>query len=48
MSNHLTIVPGTLKLDQLRLVNAQATTISLDASCDAGIIAAAQAVAAVI
>ncbi len=48
MNNHLTISPGTLNLEQLRQVNAQAMTISLDASCNAGIEAAALAVAAVI
>ncbi len=48
MNKRLNIVPGTLNLNQLRQVNAQPMTISLHASCDAGIEAAARAVATVI
>lgn len=44
----LEIVPGSLNLAQLRQVNAQAMTISLDEACAAGIEAAAAVVAKVI
>ena len=44
----LKIIPGTLNLAQLRQVNDQAMTISLDDACAAGIDAAAAVVAKVI